>query len=117
MRRNRNYRNTIEPNSEQLERFKNRILEYQSYRDYLIKHRRFNTWDQKIDTTSQMFSSFITMLDLIFNKYKEETERENLYGSKILEDLHERFSLCYNTLDLLKDTNEQAKKFYEFLLA
>ena len=57
------------------------------------------------------------MLDFIFNKYKEEKERKNLYGSKILEDLHEWHSLCYNTLYLLKDTNEQAKKFYEFLLA
>lgn len=117
MRRNRNYRNTIYPTKEQLESFKKYVLQYQSYRDYLIKNRRFNTWDQKIDTTSQMFSNLIEQFDLIVHKYQNETKRENLYKSKIVEELHDRFSLCYNITALLKDTNEQAKKFYEFLLA
>lgn len=116
MRRKNTYR-TVEPTREQLDSFKNYVLQYQRYRDYLIKNRRFNTWDKKIDTTSQIFSNLIEQFDLIAQKYQNETKRENLYKSKILEELHDRFSLCYNITTLIKDTNEQAKKFYEFLLA
>ena len=105
---------STKPTQEQIELFKNYIKRYQNYRDYLIKNRKFNTWDQKIEYTSQLFSNLIEMYDIIVRKYYWETA-EKLFNSKLATELSDRFSLCYNSLVLIKETNQQAKNFYEFL--
>ena len=106
--------NNTKPTAEQVEILKKTFQNFEKYRSFLIKNRKFNNNNVKFDKITDILESLLIDYDLRVKKYRWKTAEE-LRNSDILQDLRNWKNLCLNSLFFIKTLTNETAEFYDLL--